>query len=100
MASGGGGGGGGGLAAPRTDVKNAAIFSAAGSGTAIWAGAGVTRTRASPTIFISGVPPHIPLERVEALFSGERGFLAFRVVRRMVFVDFRDETCSLAAMRK
>jgi hypothetical protein len=70
-----------------------------GSG-GIWTGAGTTNTRTSSTLFVTNLDPRVELSQVEALFSGEPGFFAFRTVRRMCFVDFTGVPQANAAMRK
>ena len=46
------------------------------------------------------IPASVKFEDVEALFKGELGFVSFRTVRRMCFVDFQNERQATTAMRK
>ena len=76
----------------------AAASAAHGGGT--WVGGRSTQTAPSPTLFVTNLDSWVPLEWVAALFSGEHGFVAFRNVRRMCFVDFNSVQAATAAMRK
>jgi hypothetical protein len=83
--------------------KNTHIFNPkATSRQAVWGGVAhgaVTRTKPSPTLFISTMPAHVDLQAVEKLFAQHPGFLRFRSVRRLAFVDFMSEHHSISAMR-
>jgi len=85
----------------RDDIRNGSIFNpgAIGSSAGVWIGGGVTRTKPSPTLFMTSVPRGVDLELVRRSFAKEPGFVILRTVRRMVFVDFTDERSALAAMR-
>lgn len=77
----------------RTDIKNAAMFGgrgadAAGGGSAVWVGHGVTRTKPSRTLFVAAIPRGVEHGQVQQLFSLERGYDSFRSRRGMCFVDF------------
>lgn len=89
----------------RSDVKNGKMFNPNGAGSSVWIGEGVTKTKQSRTLFITMVldilmliidlliicvqiPHSVGLEEVEDLFKPEPGFIAFRTVRRMAFIDF------------
>jgi hypothetical protein len=66
----------------------------------VYAGGRITHTRQSPTLFVTNLDPSVCLESVAALFSAEPGFIAFRTVRRMCFIDYASVHDANAAMRK
>lgn len=73
----------------RTDIKNGEIFKGDGKGHhSVWTGGGVTHTAPSSTLFIPALP-RVPIKKAEELFEKMPGFIAFRVVRNMGFVDFK-----------
>jgi hypothetical protein len=51
-------------------------------------------------LYIAVVPERVTSEQLDALFRSDAGFVAVKLVRRMCFVEFRDERCAAAAMRK
>ena len=92
-----------GAAGTTRNLKNSEVFrgqGATGAATsAIWVGKGVTRTKPSTTLFVTNVPGDVSMLRVEALFKPHNGFVAFRTVRRMCFVDFDSIHAATASMR-
>lgn len=80
--------------------KNGEIFSPSGTGRAIFNGFTTTRTRQSPTLFITNLPRGLPAIALQALFSNAPGFQQIRTVRHMVFVDFYDVRTATSAMQQ
>ena len=78
---------------------NTHIFNAGGANPGVWCGTGVTRTKPSPTLFVM-VPDAVTTAEVGELFRACTGFLGWRTVRRMVFVDFNSTQDSTSAMRR
>lgn len=60
----------------------------------------MTRTKPNRTLYVAALPHKAGADAVEALFKGEPGFVAVRMVRRMCFVDFETDRFATAAMRK
>ncbi|CAI5517063.1 unnamed protein product [Closterium sp. Naga37s-1] len=54
----------------------------------------------SRTLYITNVPPGASTEQLEGLFRHLEGFIAFRRVRSMCFVDFDEKQHATAAMWK
>ena len=65
----------------------------------MWCGSGVTKTKPSETLFVM-VPEAVTAAEVGELFEASPGFMGWRTVRRMVFVDFHTTQASTAAMRR
>ena len=79
--------------------SNKHIFNVGGANPGVWCGTGVTKTKPSPTLFVM-VPDAVSTEEVGELFRACTGFLGWRAVRRMVFVDFNSVQGSTSAMRR
>lgn len=79
---------------------NGSAASASSSSGGVFTGMHATATAPSSTLFITNIDPRIPLSEVAALFQHEGGFIAFRNVRRMCFIDFASVRDATNAMRK
>lgn len=79
--------------------KNGEIFNPSGSGQAIFNGFTTTRTRQSPTLFVTNLPRDLPVVAVQAMFQNAPGFQQVRTVRHMVFADFFDVRTATSAMQ-
>jgi hypothetical protein len=65
----------------------------------VWTGIGVTKTKPQSTIFVTNIPHEIELEQVRALFVSLPGYISFRTVRKLAFVDFQTIPQATEAMR-
>lgn len=91
------------MATLRQDITNLAMYRGSGglgAGPGVYMGSGVTRTKASKTLYVAMLPRGATAEQVEALFRTEAGFVALRMVRRMCFIDFETDRFATEAMRK
>jgi len=59
----------------------------------------VTRTDAAPTLFVTNLH-HDAVEAIRLLMEREEGFVSFRTVRQMCFVDFESIIAANRVMRK
>jgi hypothetical protein len=100
---------GGGGPPPRGPPRGAlpipkAMFNKDGGGAAggvYVGGTFVSKTAPARTLFILGAPAEIPGELIEAAFSRDFGFVAFRRPRpNMIFVDYKEVGQATVAMRK
>ena len=82
-----------------TGAANSYLFNTKGSGPGVWTGIGTTKTKASSTIFVTNIPRDCALEQVQGLFATLPGFISFRTVRRLAFVDFNTIAQATEAMR-
>jgi len=64
-----------------------------GKGPAVWNGLGTTRTKQSPTLFVTNIPQGISSsptfeKQMRQVFEKDAGFFGVRIVRKMCFVDY------------
>ena len=64
--------------------SNAAMFNRDGRGPALYNGMGTTKTRPSPTLFVTNLPAAVTSAELEQVFQFDPGFQRIRTVRRMV----------------
>lgn len=90
------------VAAPGpTIVGPSEMFNVGGHGVGVYSGGGVmTKTEAKRTLFVTNIPSGCELSEVEKIFCERTGFVSFRSVRRMCFVDFEQVSHATAAMRE
>lgn len=70
--------------------KNTLMFkgSNGGKGAAVWNGLGTTRTKQSPTLFVSNIPGSVTESRgfqdqMQQVFANDSGFFGVRIIRKM-----------------
>lgn len=80
-------------------AKNTQMFSHNGKGQAIWNGMGTTKTKQSPTLFITNIPRG-KINELDTVFKLDPGFFRVRVVRHMAFVDYETVADATRAMIK
>lgn len=84
-------------------ATNGKMFNNGADTTPIWNGLGTTRTKQSPTLFVTNVPREISggvkyQEEMDTLFGKDPGFFQVRIVRGMCFVDFESVSDATRAM--
>ena len=80
--------------------SNAAMFNRDGHGPALYNGMGTTKTRPSPTLFVTNLPAAVTSAELERVFQFDPGFQRIRTVRRMVFVDYDSESAATSGMQR
>eukprot|EP00041_Stephanoeca_diplocostata_P008523 m.126241 g.126241 ORF g.126241 m.126241 type:complete len:254 (+) comp17364_c0_seq2:255-1016(+) len=84
-------------------ATNGKMFNNGADTTPVWNGLGTTRTKQSPTLFVTNIPREVfgsvkYQEEMDTLFGSDPGFFQVRIVRGMCFVDFESVADATRAM--